>query len=63
MNPRQATKYMYWYGEKMEAGDTPTKEEVAHFKEAKTVSIATVKKYMRLDPEDWKYTPGEPFIW
>jgi hypothetical protein len=51
MNPRQATKYMYWYGEKMEAGDTPTKEEVAHFKEAKTV------------PEDWKYTPGEPFIW
>jgi hypothetical protein len=54
---------MYWYGEKMEAGDTPTKEEVAHFKEAKTVSIATVKKYMRLDPEDWKYTPGEPFIW
>jgi hypothetical protein len=52
---------MKWTGEKMKAGDTLTEEEQLRFEEAEEASLSTIRKYMRLGPEDWKYTPGEPF--
>lgn len=61
MNSRQAIRFMYWAGEKMKAGDCLTEEETVMFQEAEEVSLASVKKFMRLGPKDWIYTPGEPF--
>jgi hypothetical protein len=61
MSPRQATRYLNWFAEKVEHGDEPTDDEKLMFKEARESSLAVIKKYMRLGPEDWKYTPGEPF--
>jgi len=61
MTSRQATRFLFWIGEKMDAGDTPTDKELEMLKEAKAASLSAVKKFMRLGPEDWKYTPGEPF--
>jgi hypothetical protein len=61
MTARDATRYLYWYGEKMLAGDPFTESEVAMFKEARKISMALAQKYMLLSPKDWKYTPGEEF--
>ena len=61
MNSRTAIRFMYWAGEKMKTGEELTKEELEMFAEAEEQSLASVKKFMRLGPEDWKYTPGEPF--
>jgi hypothetical protein len=61
MSPRQATRYLYWYGEKMESGDPITLAETKMYHEAKEVSLDIVKKYLRLTPEDWKYTSGKSF--
>ena len=61
MNGRTATRYLYWVGEKLEAGDELTAEEQELYKIAKAASLSLVKKYMRLGPEDWKYVPGKPF--
>ena len=61
MNPRQATRFLYWAGEKAEAGDMLTESELIMLKDAKDSSLATVKKFLRLTPKDWKYTPGEAF--
>jgi hypothetical protein len=52
---------MNWFAEKVEHGDEPTDDEKLMFKEARESSLAIIKKYLRLEPEDWKYTPGEPF--
>jgi hypothetical protein len=52
---------MKWVGEKMKAGDTLTEEEVLMFEEAEDASLFIINRVMRLGPEDWKYTPGEPF--
>jgi hypothetical protein len=61
VNARNAIRCMKWTGEKMKAGDTLTEEEQLRFEEAEEASLSTIRKYMRLGPEDWKYTPGEPF--
>lgn len=61
MNARTATKFLFWAGEKIEAGDALTEEEQLMLKEAKQASLASVKRYMRLEPSDWKYVKGEPF--
>jgi len=61
MNARKAVRFMYWAGEKMKAGDVLTEEETEMFQEAEEASLVSVKKFMRLGPEDWKYTSGEPF--
>lgn len=61
MNARTATKFMFWAGEKLDAGDILTDDEKEMMKEAKLASLASVKRYMRLTPEDWKYSPGVPF--
>ena len=61
MNARQATRFMFWAGEKMDAGDELTVEELQMMKDAKAASLATVQKFLRLTPEDWKYTSGEAF--
>lgn len=61
MNARNSIRFMKWVGEKMKAGDLLTEEEQRMFEEAEEASLSTIKKFMRLGPEDWKYTPGEPF--
>lgn len=61
MNARQATKFMFWAGEKIDAGDSLTEEEKLMMQEAKEATLESVKKYMRLTPKDWKYNPGQPF--
>ena len=61
MSPRQATRYLLWFGEKTLAGDMPTDEEVVMFHEARSVSIGLARKYMRLKDEDWQYIKGRPF--
>ena len=61
MSPREATRYLFWYGEKAIANDEPTPEEMDKFIEARQVSMAMAKKFMLLKPEDWAYTKGEPF--
>ena len=61
MNARNGIRFMYWAGEKMKAGDELTHEEQEMFAEAEAASLASVKRFMRLGPEDWIYTPGEPF--
>ena len=58
---RQATRYMFWVGEKMDAGDSLTEDEQLMLKEAKEASLSSVKRILRLEPKDWKYTPGQPF--
>ena len=54
MNSRTAIRFMYWAGEKMKTGEELTKEELEMFAEAEEQSLASVKKFMRLGPEDWK---------
>jgi hypothetical protein len=61
MNARNSIRFMKWVGEKMKAGDTLTEEEAQMFIEAEEGSLFIINKVMRLGPEDWKYTPGEPF--
>ena len=61
MNARTAIRFIYWTGEKLKAGDCLTEEETVMFQEAEEASLASVKRFMRLGPEDWKYTPGVPF--
>jgi hypothetical protein len=61
VNARTSIRYMKWVGEKMKAGDTLTEEEVLMFEEAEDASLFIINRVMRLGPEDWKYTPGEPF--
>ena len=54
-------RFLLWYGEKALAGDEPTEEEFQMFKAARKVSIMMAEKVMRLKPEDYEYTPGQPF--
>lgn len=61
MNARTATRYLFWCGEKAEAGDALTPEELIMFNEARAKSKATAKKFLRLNEGDWAYTPGIPF--
>jgi len=61
MNPREATRFLLWYGEKALAGDEPTEEEFIKFKEARAVSVMMAHKFMRLKPEDYRYTRGKPY--
>ena len=61
MTPRQSMRFLLWYGAKAEAGDTPTEEEFQMFKAARKVSIMMAEKVMRLKPEDYEHTPGQPF--
>jgi len=61
MRSREATRFMFWAGEKVEAGDKLTDAELAKMKEAREVGKATAMKFLRLKPEDWKYTPGQGF--
>jgi len=61
MNARGAIRFLQWSKEKMKAGDELTEEEWLLFSEAEEASLASIKKFMRLGPEDWKYTPGTPF--
>ncbi len=63
MTPRTATCYLQWCYEKMHSGDELTQEELELMHEARQVGLGLIKKFMRLGPEDWKYTPGEPFEW
>jgi hypothetical protein len=61
MTPRQATMFLLWYGEKALAGDEPTEGELVMFKEAREVSISMARKFLRIKPEDYEYTPGQAF--
>ena len=61
MSPREATRYLFWYGEKAIAGDEPTQHELDMFIEAREVSMQIAGRFMMLGPEDWKYTPGKPY--
>lgn len=61
MTPRQATIFLLWYGEKCLAGETPTQEEEQKFIEARQISIASAKMFMRIKDEDFAFTPGVPF--
>lgn len=61
MTPRACTAYMLWYGEKAIAGDDPTPEEFEMFKMARETTLNIAHRIMRLKPEDYAYTPGEPF--
>jgi len=61
MSPRQATRFLLWYGEKAIAGDPPTGEELDMFIAARQVTIEVAKKYMRLNESDWEYIKGRPF--
>ena len=61
MTPRQATRYLLWYGEAAIAGHEPTEEEFKMFKDARQESLRLAEKFMRLKPEDYAYTKGQPF--
>ena len=61
MNSREATRYMFWVGEKIEAGDELTEDELIKMKEAREIGKATAMKFLRLKPSDWEYIPGRPF--
>ena len=61
MTPRHATMFLLWYGEKAIAGDAPTEKEQVMFKEAREVSKSMARKFLRIKPEDYAYTPGEGF--
>ena len=61
MNVREASRFLFWASEKLEANDQLTDEELNKVKEAQVISRAAASKFLRLKPEDWKYTPGEPF--
>lgn len=64
MNARQATCYLQWCYEKIQAGkEEMTPEELELMHQARNMGLGLIKKFMRLGPEDWKYTPGEPFKW
>ena len=60
MNLKYATTFLIWFGFKQRAGDPFTDRELKMFEEAhdKTVSKAGM---LRIKPEDYAYTPGEPF--
>jgi hypothetical protein len=61
MTSRESMIYLLWYGEQAIAGDTPSEEEFAMFKEAREVSKGMAHRLMRIKPEDYAYTSGEPF--
>ena len=61
MTMREATRYLLWYGEKSLAGDEPTPEENEMFVAARKVSLWAAHNMLRLKPENYKYTPGQPF--
>jgi hypothetical protein len=61
MTPREATRYLLWYGEKTIAGDEPTEEEFQKFVQAREVTLSLAHKIMRLKPADYEYQPGIPY--
>ena len=61
MNARRAIRFLQWAGDKAEAGHDLTSDELILFNVAREASLSSIKKFMRLGPEDWKYIPGEPF--
>ena len=61
MTPREATRYLLWYGEAAIAGHEPTTEEFEMFKAARQTTLSLAHKIMRLKPEDYKYTPGKGY--
>lgn len=61
MSPREATRYLLWAGEKAEAGDELTPDEMQRFRAARAVSVYMAEKFLRLKPEDWKYEKGVPY--
>ena len=62
MNAKEATIYMFWVGEKMEAGDELTEDELIKLKEAREIGKAVAMKFFfRLKPSAWEYIPGQAF--
>lgn len=59
--PRQSMVYLLWFGEKTLAGDEPTEEELARFKEARQVSIGMAKKFFQIKDEEFAYEHNTPF--
>lgn len=61
MNSRESTRFMFWAGEKMEAGDELTEDELIQMKIAREIGKETARKFLRLKPSDWEYIPGQAF--
>ena len=61
MNPKKATTYLLWCGEKAEAGVDLTPAEFEMMKEARAVSIAMAHRFMRIKPQDYAYQKGKGF--
>ena len=60
MSIREATRFLLWYGEKC-LSEEPTPEETEMFIRARTVSLWAAHNMLRLKPEDYAYTKGQPY--
>ena len=57
----EATRYLLWYGAKAIAGDAPTEEEFQMMIEAREKTLPMAHVAMRIKPDSYEYTPGQPF--
>ena len=58
---KEEMRFILWFGEKVQAGDTPTPEETARMFKARERTKAMAKYLFNLHPEDYAYTPGQGF--
>jgi len=58
---KEEMRYILWFGEKVQAGDTPTPEETARMFECRERTKAMAKILFRLHEEDYAYIPGQPY--
>ena len=58
---KEEMRFILWFGEKVQAGDTPTPEETTRMFAARERTKAMAKFLFKLLPEHYKYTPGKPF--
>ena len=61
MSVREATRFLLWYGEKCLSGEEPSPEETEMFIRARNVSLWAAHNMLRLKPEDYAYTKGQPY--
>ena len=57
----EATRYLLWYGSKAIAGDQATEEEFKMMVEAREKTLPIAHTVMRISPDSYEYTPGQPF--
>ena len=58
---KEEMRFILWFGEKVQAGDTPTPEETTRMFECRERTKVMAKLLFGLHEKHYAYTSGEPY--